>query len=179
MDDLDTGLGWDDLGTLGTNTGTPSTSKPDYSRQQLSETQKPKPDPIQEDDRESPFQSQGLRNLNMQSPTNRTIDPVTEAKSPVFGTNQNTARKSPGNETPDNWRTSPTEGGKTTPKTGRSGQTGQPTSKPGSRNGGYQSPTDRNQNNKSPGNRSQANVSPSNRSQNNTQRKQDSGLDDV
>lgn len=196
MDDLDTGLGWDDLGSMGTNTGTPSTSKPEWSRQQMSDPTKPTHEPIIEEEREeSPFESKGLKNMEIESPTPKIQDEAV-TKSPVFGGKPNTDRRSPDNVTPDNWRVTPTDDGKMTPKTSRSGQKVPQSSKPGSRNGGYQSPANRNQDTKSPGNRSQGNrtpgnrsqgnVSPSsrngnqtNRSQNNTQRNQDSGLDEV
>ena len=134
----------------------------------MSDTSKLKVGTIREEDREeSPFESQGLKNLNLQSPTPKADGPLTGTRSPAYNSNQNTARKSPGNETPDDWRTSPTEGDKTMPNTGRSGQNVPQSSKPGTRNGGYTSPTNRNQNNQSPGNRSQGNKTPGNQSQGN------------
>ncbi|XP_053393154.1 myosin-3-like isoform X3 [Mercenaria mercenaria] len=198
MDDLDTGLGWDDLGTLGTNTGTPSTSMTaDRSRQQMSDPVKPYHEPIVEEQREdSPFESQGLKTMNMQSPTPKGAD-NTGTKSPIYGGYED--RRSPGNETPDNWKTTPRNGDKT-PETGRN--EGRKTSQsqkggaktPGNRTPGNQTPRNQSPGTKTPGNKTPGNQSPGNRSQGNrtpgnqspenqetgrTQRNQDSGLDDV
>jgi hypothetical protein len=183
MDDLDTGLGWDDLGTLGTNTMTPSTSMTnDRSRQQMSDPVKPHHEPILEEQREdSPFESQGLKTMNMQSPTPKGAD-YDETKSPTHGDYQE--RRSPGNETPDNWRTTPRNEGKT-PETGRTG--GRKTSQsqkggaktPGNQTPGNQTPRNQSPGNKTPGNRSPGNQSPNNTGGGQTQRAQDSGLDDV
>lgn len=193
MDDLDTGLGWDDLGTLGTNTGTPSTSMAaDRSRQHMSDPLKPLHDPIIEEQREdSPFESQGLKTMNIQSPTPK-AGGAAVTRSPVHGGYQD--RKSPGNETPDNWKTTPRNGDKT-PDTGRNagrktslskkGGTKTPGNQtPGNQTPGNQSPGNKTTGNQSPGNRSQRNMSPGNQSPVNepagqSQRNQDSGLEDV
>ena len=104
LEDLDTGLGWEDLGTYGTATGTPSSSQNDHSRQQISAGYKPVSEPIREATREeSPYAKQGgLKNMNMPSPT-----PKTNPKTPEKGDNNQTAtdRQTPGNVTPPGWQT--------------------------------------------------------------------------
>ena len=103
LEDLDTGLGWEDLGTYGTTTGTPSSSQNDPSRQQISAGYKPVSEPIREATREeSPYAKQGgLKNIKTPSPT-----PKTNPKTPEKGDNQNaTDRRTPGNVTPPGWQT--------------------------------------------------------------------------
>lgn len=116
LEDLDTGLGWEDLGTYGTTTGTPSSSQNEHSRQRISDGYKPVTEPIREATREeSPYAKQGgLKNINMPSPTPKPVhDKTPTPRSPEQGENQNaTDRHSPGDVTPDNWRT-PRSGGQT------------------------------------------------------------------
>lgn len=171
----------------------------DRSRQQISDHLKTQHEPIIEEQREdSPFESQGLKTMNLQSPTPK----GNGVRSPVYGGHQD--RRSPGNETPDNWKNTPRNGDKT-PEAGLN--TGRKTSqskKGGTKTPGNQTPgnqTPRNQSpgyktpgNKSPGTKTPGNQSPGNRSQRNqtpgaqspvndaagqTQRNQDSGLEDV
>ena len=107
LEDLDTGLGWEDLGTYGTTTGTPSSSQNDISRQQISTGYKPVSEPIREATREeSPYAKQGgLKNMNIPSPTPKSVH-ETNPKSPEKGANQNaTDRHIPGNVTPPGWQT--------------------------------------------------------------------------
>ena len=185
LDDLDTGLGWDDIGSS-FGTGTPTTGIADNSRQHMSDPNKIKPEPIQEETREeeSPFEGGGgLKNMNIQSPTPKT-GVTYDAPSPSYQGNT-TARKSPGNVTPDNWKTTPRDA--VTPESMRGGRK--------SNVGGKKSPENRTPRKKSPGTQSvrqqspgvNAKSNPVTRNQtpedehegNRTQRQQDSGLNDV
>ncbi|XP_052791297.1 cingulin-like isoform X2 [Mya arenaria] len=183
MDDLDTGLGWDDLGSMGTYPNTPQSE--DRSRQRMTDASRPSQQPIiEEREEESPFESKGLKNMNIPSPSPKAVDEAVN-ESPRFGGKPDTSRQTPGNVTPDNWKTTPRgdikspeagQSGKKTPQTGRSEGTKTP-------NNGKKSPGHRSQGNRTPGNRGQGNQSPGNQTptnaQGNTPRNQDSGLDDV
>ncbi|WAQ96778.1 CC154-like protein, partial [Mya arenaria] len=182
MDDLDTGLGWDDLGSMGTYPNTPQSE--DRSRQRMTDASRPSQQPIiEEREEESPFESKGLKNMNIPSPSPKAVDEAVN-ESPRFGGKPDTSRQTPGNVTPDNWKTTPRgdikspeagQSGKKTPQTGRSEGTKTP-------NNGKKSPGHRSQGNRTPGNRGQGNQSPGNQTptnaQGNTPRNQDSGLDD-
>ena len=108
LEDIDTGLGWDDLGSYGTTTGTPSTAfHNDPSRQYISDGYKQKPEPIREATREeSPYATKGgLKNMNIPSPT-----PKTAHNEPIISPEPekdkiNTDRRTPGDVTPDGWGT--------------------------------------------------------------------------
>lgn len=187
MDDFDTGLGWDDLGSYGTNTGTPSTSMAnERSRQHMSDPLKTLNQPIMEDDREreeSPFETKGgLKSMNIQSPTPRGGE---TARSPDFKNDATQGKRSPGNVTPDNWRLTPREGNKT-PETGRTGAGGRKSSQ--SNKGGAKTPGKTTPRNQTPHDQTPPRTpgspptNPNNQSQNiggQSQRQQDSGLDDV
>ena len=127
LEDLDTGLGWEDLGTYGTTTATPSSSQNEHSRQHISDGYKPVSEPIREATREeSPYAKQGgLKNMNMPSPTPRSVhhekpkspeqeenQNATDRRTPADVTeNQNaTDRRTPADVTPSDWRT-PRSGG--------------------------------------------------------------------
>ena len=154
MDDLDTGLGWDDLAT-------PGTSGAEFSRQHMSDASKPPPT-IQEDEEDSHLVTKGgLKTMNIPSPTDRTTARA-EDSSPVNNGNTNGGNQNfmdPGNATPDNWK-SPREGGNT-PVTNRSKGKG------GAQSPGAQSVGARSQGNRSVGGRSQGNMSAGGRSQGN------------
>lgn len=166
MDDLDTGLGWDDLGTMGTYTGTPSTSfTADRSRQQLSDPTKPFPQQVIEEEREdSPFETNGgLKNMNIQSPTSKVVDNG-ETRSPAHGGYQKQDRRSPGNETPDNWKSTPRNGNKT-PETSRTmGRKSAQSNKSGAKTPGNQTPGNQTPREQSPGKQTPRNRTPGNRS---------------
>ncbi|KAL4240116.1 hypothetical protein ACF0H5_000910 [Mactra antiquata] len=179
MDDFDTGLGWDDM-SYGTNTGTPTTSIAyDRSRQQMSDPIKPLP--IPEDSREemdSPFETKGLKSMGgQQTPSPRGGN---TARSPGPKTEPNTGKRTPGNETPDDWRMTPKDGNKT-PETGRTG--GRKTSQ--SNKGGAKSPGAKSTGARTPGQVTPKNQTPPrtptspNNQVPNSQRQQDSGLDEV
>ena len=114
LEDIDTGLGWDDLGSYGTATRTPSTSHNEPSRQYISDGYKPVTEPIREATREeSPYATKGgLKNMNIPSPTPKIVH-EDNPKSPDHGANKNaTDRRTPGDVTPDDWQT-PRNGGQT------------------------------------------------------------------
>ncbi|XP_052263320.1 ninein-like isoform X2 [Dreissena polymorpha] len=161
MDDLDTGLGWDDWGSLESQNSIPAPS-----RQKLSDPQRPlQQATIEEEREESPFESKGLKNMNLQSPTPKGHMDDAGKQTPAGEVKPATDRRSPGNVTPDEWQTTPRDENKT-PVTGRAGKKTPQTGKqsPGNVTPGKKTPTHGVQ-------------SPTN--QNTTPRNQQSGLEDI
>ena len=151
-EDLDTGLGWDDMGSSAQTFAT----NDDQSRQKMSDPNKPpKQQPkIDEDREESPtYESKGLKNMNIPSPTPRQEDePIDEARNASQAYAGKPDRQTPGNATPDDWQSplpeyrSPGVGqaGQKTPRTGRSAGNKTPANGNKTPTNGPKTPTNRN-----------------------------------